>query len=425
MRQAVLQCARLSATRSASFPDLATSMRSDTNNRGKRETHLQRSTLSGGGYQLANPAVERASTVLFSDLDMFESAAQRRFETPYYGRYGTRTSFEVERIVADLEGSHKTFGTASGHAAITAVLLAVLSPGDHALFPDCVYGPTRQAAEGFLRRYGVEVDFYPGRTGKEIERFSKPATRMIWIEAPGSLTYEIPEIDELVGFAKTRNIMTVADNTWASSWLFQPLAHGIDISVLSATKYMSGHSDAFGGFISLSGRHRAMIEGSLTLLGAPLSPDSAYLIQRGLRTMPVRMRQQAASARQVASALGTAGEITEIFCPALPSSPDHDRWKTYFSGGNGLLTFALADAKRSTISDFVHSLQCFRLGVSWGGFESLIWPTRISGTDTCGKWLVRLSVGLEAPEDLINDLRQALQRPTSASIPSAAPQIRG
>ena len=304
-------------------------------------TLLYRPAPSGGRHKLANPAIERASTVLFDDLDAFDAAAGRRLDTPYYGRYGTTTIFELEALVAQLERADKSYGMASGHAAISTVLLAFLSPGDHALFPENAYEPTKHIATGLLRRYGVECDFYPGRIGRAIESFCKPTTKLIWIEAPGSVTYEIPSIDEIVAHAQARGILTVADNTWGSSWLFKPLEYSVDVSVVSATKYMSGHSDAVGGFISIHNCHRKLIEAGIVSLGAALSPDSAYLIQRGLRTMPARLARQAATAMQVALSLSTIDSISVIFFPPCPWAPDHDRWKRYFSGGNGLLTFAL------------------------------------------------------------------------------------
>jgi len=359
------------------------------------------------------PAVQRASTVLFHDLDAFEAAAASRFEVPYYGRYGTATTFALEDHIARLEGADKTYAVSSGHAAITAAILAFLSPGDHILIPDGAYEPTKHLATGLLRQYGVNVDFYPGRAGAEIASCCRPTTRLVWIEAPGSLTYEIAEIDEIVDFARQKDIITIADNTWASSCLFQPLQLGIDVSVVSATKYMSGHADVVGGFISVHAKHRRRIEATLVALGAALSPDAAYLIWRGLQTMEIRLRHQAGSAAAIATALSSDDRIGEVFHPALPSSPDHGRWRKYFAGSNGLLSFTLPRASRADMAAFISELKLIHLGVSWGGFENLIFPKAMAapaGGDQAVPWLVRLSVGLGDPAQILSDLDRALSR---------------
>jgi cystathionine beta-lyase len=363
------------------------------------------------------PAVQRASTVLFRDLDAFEAAAASRFDAPYYGRYGTTTTFALEDAVAQLEGADKTYAVASGHAAITAAMLAFLSPGDHILIPEGAYEPTKHLATGLLRQYGIDVDFYPGRTGAEIASYCRPTTRLIWIEAPGSLTYEIPEITDVVRCAQEKAIITIADNTWASSCLFSPLRAGIDVSVVSATKYMSGHADVIGGFISVNAKRRRAIEAALVALGPALSPDAAYLIWRGLQTMHIRLRHQAEAAAAIATALLSDDRLDEIFHPALPSSPDHGRWRKYFTGSNGLLSFTLARASRADMSAFISELQLIRLGVSWGGFESLIFPKAMAATaaghqETPVPWLVRLSVGLGGPQHVLADLDRALTRLT-------------
>jgi cystathionine beta-lyase len=374
----------------------------------KPTTLVSRPAQGTSVYTLANPAIERASSVLFKNLEEFETAAASRFEMPYYGRYGTTTVFELEALVADLERADKTYGVASGHAAISAVLLGFLSPGDHVLLPESAYQPTKHLATGLLQRYGISVGFYPTRAGADVDEQILPTTRLIWIEAPGSLTYEIADINAIVASAHKRGIITVADNTWASGLLHQPLEHGVDVSVVSATKYMSGHADAFGGFISIRDHHRPLIEESIAALGPALAPDSAYLIHRGLRTMPVRLKQQAASAHYVADSLTADPRVSSVFHPALPSSPDYERWKKYFVGSNGLVTFAVSGITKASIGSFINALRLFHLGVSWGGFESLVWPKPLAGEEAHGDWLVRLSIGLEDPDDLLNDLRQAL-----------------
>jgi cystathionine beta-lyase len=366
--------------------------------------HLQTSTW-------ISPAVQRASTVPFRDLDSFEAAAANRFDVPYYGRYGTATTFALEDVVAGLEGADKTYAVSSGHAAITTAILAFLSPGDHILIPEGAYDPTKHLAAGLLRQYGISVDLYPSRAGSEIASYCRSATRLIWIEAPSSLTYEVPEIEEIVRCAAQAGLITVADNTWASSCLFRPLQLGIDVSVVSATKYMSGHSDVVGGFISTHAKHRSIIEAALIALGPALSPDAAYLIWRGLQTMEIRLRHQAESAIAVATGLLTDDRLGQVFHPALASSPDHGRWRKYFTGSNGLLSFTLPHASRAELSSFISKLKRIHLGVSWGGFESVIFPKAIAAAADAATrvpWLVRLSVGLDDPRRILADLDQAL-----------------
>jgi cystathionine beta-lyase len=268
-------------------------------------------------------------------------------------------------------------------------------------------------ATEFLKRFAISVDFYPARAGRDIASYCRPQTRVIWIEAPGSLTYEIPEIDEVIACAKTRGIITIADNTWSSSCLFKPLDHGIDVSIVSATKYLSGHSDAIAGFISTRSEHRKAIELALTALGPALAPDVAYLVWRGLQTVEMRLRQQAAAAMTIATALLENSRLKEVLYPALPTSADHERWRKYFAAANGLLSFTVAPMSRVAASKFTAALRMLRLGVSWGGVESVVFPKRIvpAGEDAereLGTWLFRISVGLEDPQLLLADLTQAL-----------------
>jgi cysteine-S-conjugate beta-lyase len=366
------------------------------------------------------PPIQRNSTVRFHDLASFEFAAEHRFDVPYYGRYGTVTTFELERLVAQLEEADKTYAVSSGHAGITAALLAFLSTEDHVLIPACAYEPTKHLATRFLRRFGIAATFYPARAGRDIASRFTAQTRVVWIEAPASLTYEIAEIDEIVACAKERGIITIADNTWSSAHLFKPLRRGVDVSIVSGTKYMSGHADAIGGFISTRTEHRPKIEAALVALGPALSPDAAYLIWRGIQDMDMRLRRQADGAHLIATALSSNRRVNRVFYPALPGSPDHERWRKYFGAANGLLSFTIPCGSRAQISAFISALERFRLGVSWGGHESLVFATPfVDGgsepRDDAGTWLVRVSVGLEDPRDLLADLDQAIEACASAA----------
>ncbi|WP_316195253.1 MULTISPECIES: PLP-dependent aspartate aminotransferase family protein [unclassified Bradyrhizobium] len=381
---------------------------------------LPGSALSDG--RVLGPSVQRASTIFFNDLDALEAAGQRRFDVPYYGRYGTETTFELEKVISSMENADKAYAVSSGHAAIAAAALAFLSAGDGLLVPTSAYAPTKHLATEFLGRFGISVDFYSARAAQDIVSYCKPQTRVIWIEAPCSLTYDIAEISEIVAFAQSRGIVTIADNTWSSSCLFKPLDHGIDVSIVSATKYLSGHADAIAGFISSSTRHRKVLESALTALGPALAPDVAYLVWRGIQSVWVRLDRQAKSAMQIATALSRNAKLREVLYPALPTSENHERWKKYFSGANGLLSFTAAAMSHASVSKFARSLKLIRLGVSWGGVESVIFPTRIDlnspePKSEHGTWLFRVSVGLEDPRLLLEDLEQALAQlePSEAS----------
>jgi cystathionine beta-lyase len=363
-------------------------------------------------FGVVNPPVFHASTVLFPTLAALDAKAEAKVR---YGRRGTPTTFALEDAVSALEEAAGTVLTPSGANAITTTLLAHLSPGDHVLIADNVYGPCRHCGNEILSRFGVEVEFYDPLIGAGIERRLKPNTRLVWMEAPGSLTFEMTDIVAIVAAAKPRGIVTVVDNTWAGGVFFKPLTLGVDISVQAGTKYISGHSDIMLGTIACSEASYERVKTFAQRLGICVGPDDAYLGQRGLRTIAVRMRQHNANALQLANWLAKRPEVTRVMYPALSSDPGHALWKTHFTGASGLFGFVIRETDRRKLAAMVDGLRLFGMGSSWGGYESLLLPTNPRGLRSVTTWdepgqCMRVHVGLEDVSDLIDDLEQGFER---------------
>jgi cystathionine beta-lyase len=364
--------------------------------------------------RLVNPPVERASTILFDNTDALHGSRARLGEYRY-GLQGTATQWALSDALTQLEpGAAGTALYSSGLAAITTALLTVLSPGDELLVTDSVYGPTRKFCETILRRFGVSTRYYDPLIGVGIADVIGEQTRAILLESPGSLTMEVQDVPGICAIARERSIVTLLDNTWATPLLFAALAAGVDISTLAATKYVGGHADVMLGTITATETYFSRIEHTGWDLGHSVSPDDAWLGSRGLRTMGVRLKQHEESALKVAHWLKEQPQIGLVLHPALPDCPGHEYWKRDFKGSSGLFAFELKgadDAKRAALVD---SLELFGIGYSWGGYESLALP--IDPVRTVSKPpapnLVRLHIGLEDPDDLIEDLATGLQRLT-------------
>ena len=355
--------------------------------------------------RIVNPPVHRASTVLFDSAAELKRAAPK-FGEPYYGLHGTPTQWALSEALTELEpGSAGTFLYSSGLAAITIPLLALLSPGDELLVTDAVYGPTRKFCDGFLKRYGVATRYYDPLVGAGIADLIGETTRAVLLESPGSQTLEVQDVPGICAVARERGVATLLDNTWATPLLFPAIAAGVDISILAATKYVGGHADVMIGSATATAEFYPRLERTSWELGQSLSPDDAWLGSRGLRTMAVRLKQHQESALRIAQWLKEQPRVGKVLHPALPDCPGHEIWKRDFKGSSGLFSFEL-DGDRAA---FVESLEVFGIGYSWGGYESLaisVDPIRtISGPP--GTNLVRLHVGLEDPEDLIEDLASA------------------
>jgi cystathionine beta-lyase len=362
--------------------------------------------------RLVNPPVERASTILFDTVADLEGS-RPGLGTYRYGLQGTATQWALAEALTELEpGAAGTALYSSGLAAITTPLLAVLRPGDELLVVDSVYGPTRKFCETFLKCYGITTTYYDPLIGPGIADLVGEKTRAILLESPGSQTMEIQDVPAICAIAKERGLVTLLDNTWATPLLFPALAAGVDISVLAATKYVAGHADVMLGAATATEAHYKRLQEMSWDLGHSVSPDDAWLGSRGLRTMAVRLKQHEAGALKIAEWLKTRPEVGRVLHPALTDCPGHEIWTRDFSGSSGLFSFELKNATRGQRHAFVDRLELFGIGYSWGGYESLALPVdphRTASTAPAPN-LVRLHIGLEDPDDLIDDLGTSLAR---------------
>ena len=384
----------------------------------------RRAEWTGG---IVNPPVWRASTILYDDVaSLRERGAADTHHRLFYGRRGTPTQWSLADALTSLEpGAEGTFLYPSGVAAIAAALLSVLSPGDELLLVDSAYDPTRAMAIGLLRRFGIATRFYDPLVGAGIADLIGPATRAIFMESPGSLTFEVQDVPAIVAAAKARGITTLLDNTWATPLLFPAIGRGVDLTILACTKYVVGHSDAMLGSVTAGPGHFTRLRDTSFQLGQVASPDDCWLGSRGLRTMAVRLRQHEDSALALARWLADRPEVATVLHPALPSCPGHPVFVRDFAGSSGLFSFALASGGEGERAAFIDALALFGIGYSWGGFESLTIPVdagrhRSGGTAPPAGPLVRLQIGLEDPDDLLADLDQAFTawRAAAARPPS-------
>lgn len=369
-------------------------------------------------HGIVNPPVYHASTILFPSLAALD--APRTPDGYYYGRQGTPTTRALAEAVAGIEGGDATFVVASGKAAITTVLMGLTRAGDHILVTDSAYQPTRLFASGVLARFGVETTYFDPAIGAGIADLIRPNTRLVFTESPGSLTFEVQDIPAITAAARAKAVPVVMDNTWSGGLYFKAFAHGVDISIQAATKYIVGHSDVMMGTITTTAALRDPIQAAFNdLAGAP-GPDDCYLALRGLRTMATRLARHDASGRELALWLQARPEVQAVFHPGLPGCPGHELWRRDFSGSSGLFGFLLQPVTRTALAAMLDHLELFGMGYSWGGYESLLIPTDPRRIRTARPWphegqLMRIHVGLEHPEDLINDLEAGFARLARAS----------
>ncbi len=359
-----------------------------------------------------NVPVFHASTILFPTLEQLDAKGDAPVR---YGRRGTPTSHALEDAVSALEGAEGTVLTPSGVMAITVTLLAHARPGAHFLIPDNAYGPCRHTCHEILKPMGVDYTFYDPRIGAGIAGLLREETALIWIEAPGSQTFEMPDIRAIVEAARARGIPTALDNTWSGGFFLRPLSLGVTYSVQAGTKYLSGHSDVMSGMIACGAGAHERMKAFAARLGVCVGPDDAYLVLRGMRTLAVRMRQHHEAALQVAAWLETRPEVLRVMHPGLPSDPGHALWSRDFSGASGLFGFVLAPVPRPRLARMMDGLRFYGMGSSWGGFESLLIPTDPAKLRSTTSWnpggqSMRIHVGLEDPADLIEDLAAGLAR---------------
>lgn len=371
------------------------------------------STPAYRGGKAVNPPVVRASTVLFDSVEELNEMRARRHEERLftYGARGNPTGFALEDVVADLEGGYRTKLFPTGLAAIAMVFTTYLKPGDHVLIADCVYQPVRNFSETFMQQFGIEVTFF-NADGSDVARHARPNTKMLYVECPGSLVYELCDLPALAALARANDWLLVADNTWGSGMQYRPLALGADVSIMAATKYLSGHSDVMMGTVTTTEKAWMPLARMTDTFGMNVSPDDAYLVLRGTRTLAARLAMHQRHALQITHWLQQRSEVARVFSPALPDHPGHAIWQRDCKGTNGLVSFEFARNDAPMAARFVNQLALFGIGASWGGFESLATISNLVTTRTVSDWsqanpIVRLHVGLEDPEDLIADLEQA------------------
>lgn len=378
---------------------------------------------------LVNMPVHRGSTVLFETMSALEAAKGQRFKkgTLFYGRFGTPDTFAFEDAMADLDGAFGAIATPSGLAACVLPLFAFLGRGDHAIVADTVYEPVRATVEQYFRRMGVEVDFCNLRDLGSLEAELRKHTKIVYLESPGSLTMEILDLPAISTLSHSVGACVVVDNSWATPLFYQPLKFGADIVAYAGTKYIGGHSDVMIGIVSAKEAHYEPLRRASNWLGYHVSPDDIFLAQRGLRTLGVRMRQHEIGAQAIAAFLASHRAVKRVLHPNHTDCIGHDIWARDFNGASGVFSIVLNTPDPKEAARFVEGLRLFRIGFSWGGFESLALVADPTHARSVTPWneagiLVRLQIGLEDPRDLIADLRVGLDLiPTAGSAPRDSP----
>ncbi|GIU53097.1 MULTISPECIES: cystathionine beta-lyase [Shewanella] len=366
---------------------------------------------------IINPPVYRASTVVFDTMDDMRFAIKNKTNGEmFYGRRGTPTHFSFQQAISELEGGAGTALYPSGAGAISGALLSFLKSGDHLLMVDSAYEPTRDLCNKLLAGFGIETTYYDPLIGEGIKDLIQPNTKVLFLESPGSITMEIQDVPTLSRIAHEHDVVVMLDNTWASPINSRPFEMGVDISIQAATKYIVGHSDVMMGTATANEAHWEQLRENSYIMGQTTSPDDVYLAARGLRTLGVRMAQHDKNALKVANWLASRPEVDHLRHPAFETCPGHEFYQRDFSGGNGLFSFVLKQGNLASVTAFVENMRHFKMGFSWGGYESLI--LGVFGIDrlrTATQWdtskpLIRLHIGLEDPDDLIADLTAAFER---------------
>jgi len=369
---------------------------------------------------VVNTPVYRASTVTFPTVAAFDAARHAPFDSVYYGRYGTPTTFALEDAVSELEAAHRSVAVCSGVAAIAAAVLAFVKAGDHVLMVDTAYFPTRRLCDVVLKRFGVETTYYDPMIGEGIAGLIQPNTRVLFMESPGSLTFEVQDVPAMIKAAKARGVRTLIDNTWSAGYYFKPISHGMDVSIQSVTKYLVGHSDVMLGAIACADRAIfEQVKQSAVELGYAAAPDDCYLALRGIRSLAARLERHQETGLKVAKWMAARPEVDRVLHPALPSCPGHAVWQRDFSGATSLFGVVLKGHSKKAVAAMLDGLSLFAMGASWGGYESLIQPTEPGHLRTATRWPhpepgLRLHCGLEDADDLIADLAAGFERLNAA-----------
>jgi cystathionine beta-lyase len=375
-------------------------------------------------HGIVNPPVYHASTIIFPTLATLLETRRDRASGAYegitYGREGTPTTRAFEEAVTKLEGGHRAVTLPCGLGAIASSLMAFLQAGDHLLMPDQLYGPARAFCDDVLKKFGVDVTYYDGTIGVGIAALMRRNTRVVYLESPGSLTFEMQDVPAIAHVAKQHGATVLMDNTWASPIFFRPLEHGVDVVIHAATKYISGHSDLMLGIATCKEASFVPVKKTASAAGYCGGPDDVYMALRGLRTLSVRMQRHYESALAIARWLQKRPEVHRVMYPALPDHPGHDIWKRDYGGASGLFGFALNRFSDQAFAAFLDHMELFKLGYSWGGYESLMVPTYPETLRSSTGWnapgpCVRIHVGLEHVDDLIADLEHGFARLRAAT----------
>jgi len=370
--------------------------------------------------QSVNPPVVRASTIIFKSMQHIRKTQAKAQKNPIgghydYGRQGTSTTYILQKILTKLEESYHVFTTPTGFGAVFLAIFSVTRPGDEIIAADPVYSPTRLLTENFLKEFNIKTTFYNPHDLKTLEKAITKKTKLIFVENPGSNSFDFQDLGKIISIAKKNKILTVMDNTWGTPYYLKPIKLGFDMSIVSATKYYSGHSDVMGGSLAVNKKVFNQVKNAERITGLRLGPDDAYLITRGLRTLDVRLDRHRENAKKVAEFL-SKNKRFKLLYPYKKDSYNFRMWKKYYSGASGLMGLKIKSKNINSVRKFVNSLKLFGYGYSWGGFESLALHQEFRETGARkylklakDEHLVRFHIGLEDPKDLIADIKQALK----------------
>ena len=370
--------------------------------------------------QSVNPPVVRASTIIFKTMQDIRRTQLKAKKNPTgghfdYGRQGTSTTHILEKILTKLEESYHVFLTPTGFGAVFLAMFSILRPGDEVIVADPVYSPTRTLSQDFLKDFNIKATFYNPHDLKTLETSITKNTKLIFVENPGSNTFEFQDLGKIISIAKKYKILSAIDNTWGTPYFLKPIKLGFDMSIVSATKYYSGHSDVMGGTLAVNKKVFNKVYNTQRITGLRLSPDDAYLITRGLRTLDVRLDKHRDNAKKVSEFLSKFKNIKLLY-PYKKDSFNFRMWKKYYSGASGLMGLRIKSKSKNSVVKFVNSLKLFGHGYSWGGFESLALHQNVREQGlrsylklADNEYIVRLHIGLEDPDDLIADIKQALK----------------
>ena len=370
----------------------------------------------------ANPAIVRASTVYFEtmqEMRQHQKNLSKGKKVAYwdYGRQGSQTTIKLQSILRELEQSYDVFLTQTGFSAVVLAIMSICRPGDEIVISDCVYRPTQKLTSQLLKEFNIKAIWYNPNSFDDLKNKVTKNTKLIYVENPGSNSFEFQDLGKIVSLAKRKNIYTAIDNTWATAYYFKPIKLGFDLSITSATKYYSGHSDVMAGTLAVSKKVYKKVWWYNHVSGYRLSADDAYLVIRGIRTLDLRMDKHHENTLKIIKWLSKQKKITEILYPYKPSSKSYKLWKKYYSGASGLLGIIIKSKNKSSVYSFVNSLELFGIGYSWGGYSSLaVYNDPVEMGDRRyfklekNHHLLRLHIGLEDTKDLINDLKNALRK---------------